>query len=163
MTDEYRGPGSASWEENERRMQREHRRMMHSAQLHMVRGYQAALTDIATARDNGGWEAVEEWLQKNLDAERYQLGSAERVEGTGQIAKGPFVDEFQRRLRAVLRMKTAWFAEKISESEFVVISRGSNNQIVVGAVLDYGDFYASCEYEEPGAWSKLLADLEAVQ
>jgi hypothetical protein len=170
MTDEY-GPGSASWAANERERARQMRMFQHSMQLHLVRGYQAALTDIKTARDNGGWEAVQEWLQNNL-TEGYPLAPQERTEGTGQIAKGPFVEDFQRRLRAVLALRTGW---EIPESTFVAVStryatndshelitRGNTGWIGLAAVLQEGEFAASYDYDEPGAWSKLLADLEAV-
>jgi hypothetical protein len=47
--------------ENERKKQIQ-QRFFHRG---LVRGYEAALTDIAGARDGGGWEAVQEWLQNH--------------------------------------------------------------------------------------------------
>jgi hypothetical protein len=74
-----------------------------------------------------------------------------------------FNDEFQRRLRAVLELRTR---APIPSDAVVTVesraygsdddSRGLDCEIRISTpVTSYG-------YDEPGAWPKLLADLEAV-
>lgn len=53
-------------------------------------GYQQALRDIRTARDQGGWELVQDWLQDNLrpseeDDNASHHGSAVDYSDTGDV------------------------------------------------------------------------------
>lgn len=84
------------------------------------------------------------------------------------VTSSEFSAELQTRLRAALAKQTGRAVPRTAMVEVVADadgdssdSRGLDRRIELRATDRASRFYASCEYDEPGAWSKLLVDMEA--